>query len=48
MKDQFISLEQNYKLHGDYLYYIYSELRQMDNEFKMMEYEVKLGISKEE
>ena len=48
MKDQFISLEQNYKLHGDYLYYIYSELRQMDNEFKMMEYEIQFGISKEE
>ncbi len=39
MRDNLIKLEQNYKIHGDYLFYIYTELRQMDQEFKMFEYE---------
>lgn len=39
MKSNFINLEQNYKLHGDYLYYIYNEARQMNQEFSMMQYE---------
>ena len=48
MRDKFIKLEQNYKLHGDYLYYIYTEIRQMDQEFKMMEYEEKYKPAEEE
>ena len=48
MRDNFIKLEQNYKLHGDYLYYIYTEIRQMDQEFKMMEYEEKYKPAEEE
>ncbi|MBQ9900492.1 MAG: leucine-rich repeat domain-containing protein [Acholeplasmatales bacterium] len=39
MKSNFINLEQNYKLHGDYLYYIYNESRQMNQDFSMMQYE---------
>ena len=48
MRDKFFGLEQNYKLHGDYLFYVYSELNQLDQEFKMMEYEDRYKKAEEE
>ena len=48
LRDKFFGLEQNYKLHGDYLFFVYQELRQMDNEFKVMEYESLIKPAEEE
>ena len=48
LRDKFFGLEQNYKLHGDYLFFVYQELRQMDNEFKVMEYESLIKPTEEE
>jgi len=48
MRDNLINLEQNYNLHGDYLYFIYNESRQMNQEFSMMQYEDKYKANEEE
>lgn len=47
MRDNFIKLEQNYKLHGDYLNYVYNEMRQINLEFRMMPYEDKFKFEEE-
>ena len=47
MKDNFIKLEQNYKLHGDYLNFVYNEMRQINLEFRMMPYEDKFKFEEE-
>jgi len=44
-KDSFINLEANYKLHAQYLSYIYTESRIMNDEYSMFEYE---GIKEKE
>ena len=48
MEDNFLNTDVNFKLHAEYLNYIYNEMRVMNQEFQMFEFEKLINSKKEE